>query len=135
MHQTPFQRLERMFEEFPHTEMPFGSESHTAAVDVAERDDEFVVTCDLPGFDRDNIDLRVTDHTLHVHAEHESEQEVEDEEYLHRERTRRDVSRSIPLPEDIDEEDVSATFEDGVLTVTLPRRHGESEETHEISIS
>lgn len=44
---------------------------------MAESDDEFTVTMDPPGFERDDIDLRVTDHTLHVEAKHEKERTEE----------------------------------------------------------
>jgi len=138
MQQNPFERVERMLEEigtdFPHT--PMVDEAHaTTAVDVAERDGEFVVTCDLPGFDTDDIELRVTDHTLHLHAEHTTEEEVEEENYLHRERTRADISRSIPLPQDIDEDAVTASYDDGVLTVRLPKAGEAADEAHEVPIS
>ncbi|MFB6206821.1 MAG: Hsp20/alpha crystallin family protein [Haloglomus sp.] len=138
MHENPFERIERMLEaagtDFPHTRM-LGEEHATTAVDVAEQDGEFVVTCDLPGFEKDDIDLRVTDHTLHLHAEHTTEEAVEEEDYLHRERKRTDVSRSISLPEDVDEAAVSATHEDGVLTVRLPKAREEADEAHEVPIS
>lgn len=131
--------MERMLEEASKefAEVPwFGRDGgRAAAVDVAERDGEFVVTCDLPGFDRDDIDLRVTDHTLHIEAAHEEETEEEEENYLHRERHRRDVSRTIPLPEDVDMDAGSASYEDGVLTVTLPKVAEGAEEAHRIPLS
>lgn len=102
---------------------------------MAERDGEFVVTCDLPGFDREDIDVRVTDNTLHIHVEREAEEEVEEEEYIHRERRHADISRSVPLPEDIEREDVTASYENGVLTVTLPKERAEAEAGHEVTIS
>lgn len=90
---------------------------------------------DLPGYEEEDIDIRVTDNTLHINAEHKAEHEPEPEHYLRRERARGAASRSVSLPEDIDREGVSATYENGVLTVTLPKAHAEEEETgHRIEI-
>lgn len=139
MQRTPFQRVEQLLEEmdeqFSRARVGVGGEIGTAAVDVVEWDGEFVVLADLPGFESEDIDIRLTDHTLHIEAEHKAEEEFEEEHYIHRERTRTDVSRTIPLPEDVDAESVSATYEDGVLTVTLPKATTEEESGHHIEIS
>ncbi|WP_328766961.1 Hsp20/alpha crystallin family protein [Haloarcula nitratireducens] len=90
--------------------------------DLENRDDEFVLTADLPGFEKDDIDVRVTDRTLRLEAENAEETEEEEEgEYVRRERHRASVARSISLPEAVEADDISATFNNGVLTVRLPR--------------
>lgn len=77
----------------------------------------------------------MTDHTLHLEAEHKGEAELDEDAFLHCERARTDVSRTIPLPDYIDKTGVSATYENGVLTVTLPKAHGEEEGAHEVTVS
>lgn len=89
-------------------------------VDLEDKDDEFVLTAELPGFDEDDIDVRVTDRTLRLEAEHAEETE-EEGEYVKRERHRVSVARSISLPEAVEVDDFSATFNNGVLTVHLPK--------------
>lgn len=103
------------------------------SVDVAEDDGTYTVTADLPGFDRDDIDLTVREDVLHLRARHERESEESDEQYLRRERSRRSVSRTIRLPGTVDPDEASASFNNGVLTVTLPRVEEESGERIEIS--
>ncbi|MFC6990043.1 Hsp20/alpha crystallin family protein [Haloplanus sp. GCM10025708] len=124
MHRT-LQDVEDLFEQmdrqFDQARVRLGGEIGTAAVDVAEWDGEFLVIADLPGFEREDIDVRLTDHTLHIDAEHVAEHEPEADRWLRRERARTSVSRRIELPEAIDEDSVSATYENGVLTVTLPK--------------
>lgn len=89
------------------------------AVDVAETDDQFGVAIELPGFDRDDIDVRVTDNTLHVSAECSGDASSDDVTYLRRERPRKPQKRTINLPQEVDEDETDATFENGVLAVTL----------------
>lgn len=122
-----FERMSRQFEEASRTfetDRPFdrwtaGFES--MAVDLVEHDDEFVATIDLPGYDRDDVELNVTDHTLRIEAEHEESREDEKERYLRHERRHDTTERSITLPDSVDPEGVTATMNNGVLTITLPK--------------
>ncbi len=116
----------------------------SVAVDVADHDDEYVVTADLPGYEIDDIDLRLSEGTLRIEADREASREYgtdvdagsddgdderteitttddEPSHYIRRERTRQSVSRRLRLPEPVDEEAVSASYANGVLTVTLPK--------------
>jgi HSP20 family protein len=121
----PFEEIEQMFERMNQqlgqlNEMPVPG-TQQLSVDLADRDDTFEVTADLPGYDREDIDLSVADRTLQISAEHDDSTEAGDGDYLRRERRRRSVSRSLSLPEDVAEEEASATYTNGVLTVTLPK--------------
>jgi len=116
-----FERMQSDFEEMARTwsEEP-EVVSSSVRVDLEDKDDEFVLTAELPGFEKDDIDVRVTDRTLRLEAEHAEETEEEEEgEYVKRERHRASVARSISLPERVDADEISATFNNGVLTVRL----------------
>jgi HSP20 family protein len=126
---SPFDELERLLDRMNEARERAGG---GLAVDVADEDDRFVLTADLPGFERDDIDVEVHERTLRIDATHQSEREEEGEgdgEYIQRERSKRSLSRSVTLPEDIEEGDASASFENGVLTVTLPKSHAAEEST------
>jgi len=143
----PFRDIERMFEQLsdqfedaarrwedePSLEWTGDESMRSMSIDLADTDDEFVVTADLPGFEKDEIDVTVLDTELKVSAEHEAETEEQEENYLRHERTRRAMSRSIRLPERVVEDDVTATYKNGVLTVRLPKAEP-AEEGHEIDI-
>lgn len=131
----PFDELERLFERMNQqferaagdmdTGGMFGMGS--ASVDVADRDNELVVTADLPGFDKEDIDVKLSGDTLQIEAQHEEATEEGDEaEYIRRERSHQTVSRSVTLPEQVREDDVTARYKNGVLTVTLPKVHDSS---------
>jgi HSP20 family protein len=129
----PFDEIERMFDRMSDQFEDVGSveeiEAGTISVDVAENDDEVTVTADLPGYDRDDIELAVRDGRLTIRAEREEETEEEDETYHRRERTHREVTRTLQLPADVEEGDASATYQNGVLTVTLPKAESGPEGT------
>jgi HSP20 family protein len=141
----PFEEMERLFERMsrqfdqasrmwessgPLAE--WSSDGESMELDLIERDEEFVVTVDLPGFERDGVEIEVTDHTLRIAAQREAEHEVGDEQYLRHERRHESVERSIRLPDEVDKERVDARMRNGVLTVTLPKIEGEQARRIEI---
>jgi HSP20 family protein len=101
-------------------------DSSAVKVDVSDHGEELVVVADLPGFDREEIDLTVEESRLTIAASHETTAEDEAANYVHRERARRAVRRTVSLPTEVDAEDASATYTNGVLTVTLPALTGSS---------
>ncbi len=140
---TPFDEIERLFdrmgqqfeeasrqwEDWSPQQLGGGS----ASIDVADRGEEFQVTADLPGYRPEDVDLRVVDQTLYLDAERSEETNVEEAEFVHRERGHRSVSRRVHLPEPVDVDDVTATMENGVLTLTVPKVTPE-EGGHDIDI-
>jgi HSP20 family protein len=116
-----FERMESQFE----TGVGFGRGS--VPVNVRDRDGEYEVTADLPGFDSDDIELTFTDGRLHVAGERSETELDEDERFLRQERRTTGINRTIQLPERILQEEIRASFEDGVLTVTLPKEEADEE--------
>lgn len=141
----PFEELERLFERMNRQfgdvspgstgRRPFGqlaSGGEPMAIDLVEHDEEFVVTVDLPGFERDDVDIRVTDHTLRIDAEHEETTDEDAEQYLRRERRHESTSRSVRLPDAVETGSVTARMNNGVLTITLPKVEGDTARTIDI---
>ncbi len=92
------------------------------SVDVRENDTEIVVEAELPGMEQDDVDISLRDGVLTVKGEKKSER-VEDRDDVHvAERSYGSFSRSFRLPETVDEENVAAALDNGVLRVTLPKR-------------
>jgi HSP20 family protein len=117
-----FDRLSQQFETQSFGQQGFGmAGAGRINVDLADRDDEFVVTADVPGFTKEDISVRVSENTLSIDAEREQTTEEEEETYLRSERRRESMSRSLRLPEPVEEDAVSATYSNGVLTITLPK--------------
>ena len=133
-----FERMSRQFDDATHmweSDGPLArltTDARAMAIDLVERDEEFVATVDLPGFERDDVDIRVTDHTLRIDAEREDHLDRTGERVLRHERHHESAQRSIRLPEEVDTDNVHATMNRGVLTITLPKLEIEQATTIEI---
>ena len=133
----PFDEIERFFEQmnesFGGVSMPAGL--HDIAVDVAETETAVVVTADLPGFDADDIDITLSGRELTIDADRESAAEERDARYVRRERSHSRLSRTVSLPDEVEEESARASYRNGVLTVTLQRERAEGDDdSHRIDI-
>ncbi len=105
------------------------------SIDLADEGDEFVVTADVPGYESDDLELRLTGETLAISGNREHTQEVggEEENYIRRERKTQSFSRQVRLPEPVDADGIRASVNNGVLTVRLPKIEP-SEESRSIEI-
>jgi len=90
-------------------------------IDMYQTANEVVVKATLPGFKPDEVDISVTGDTLNIKAEHKEEQEIKDEDYFYRERRYGSFMRSVPIPVQVKSDKAEAVFENGVLTLTLPK--------------
>lgn len=95
----------------------------TPAVDLCETADAFILTAELPGLDRDAIDVQAEENRVAIRGERRTGHAA-CEQYHRVERGQGRFARAFILPEPIDVESVAAEFNDGVLTVTLPKAHG-----------
>lgn len=91
------------------------------SVDMYETDEDVVVKTAIPGIDSEDLDISITGDTLTIKGETKSEEEVEEEDYICRERHYGAFSRSLSIPVPVVPEDAEAEMKDGVLTLTLPK--------------
>lgn len=92
------------------------------AIDVAEDDDRYVVTVELPGTKKDDVTVEVHENVLTIRGEKRNEREEEKEQRRYVERTYGSFSRSFTLPSNAAGDRVHAAFKNGVLTVEVPKR-------------
>lgn len=92
-----------------------------APVDLAEWEGEYVVQLDLPGFTADDVDLSITGTTLRITTDRRESPDPPIEAFHHRERDDRPIERTLDLPMPVEEDAVTTSFDDGVLTVFLPK--------------
>jgi len=91
------------------------------AIEVFEKEDKFVVKAELPGMKEEDIDVSIVGDTLTIKGERKAESEVKEEDYYCCERSYGSFSRSIAVPSNVDAKKIDASFEDGVLDVSLPK--------------
>lgn len=119
--------VNRLFDSF--LREPFGSLSDsisswgrwTPTLDVSESDTAVVVRAELPGVDPKDLDITVTGDRLTIAGEKKETVEKKDRDVFHRESRYGSFSRTVPLPATVDQQDVSAEYTNGVLTVTLKK--------------
>ncbi len=104
-------------------EVGFGGEGGIK-LDMYDEDAALVVKADLPGVAREDLNIRIVEGNLLISGERRHGEKVERKEYLRVERSVGTFSRSIPLPEGVNVEEITATLKDGVLEVHIP--HGEA---------
>jgi HSP20 family protein len=105
------------------------------AVDICENENNLVLKAELPGVDPKDVEVRVEDNTLYLKGERKFEKDTKEENYHRIERSYGSFARSFALPNSIDAEKVAAEYQDGLLTLTLPKREETKPKTIKINIS
>jgi HSP20 family protein len=116
-------RTDRLFDDFfrgPHL-VPWESAEFIFPLDLYETEESVVVKAPLPGVRPEDVDISITDDILTIKGETKSEEEVKREDYHRRELRYGSFCRSVPLPTGVEHDKTEATFEQGILTVTLPK--------------
>ena len=100
---------------------PMISENWVPPVDIKEDDTSFVLSADIPGIKKSDIDLLIENNILKISGIRDYNNANDNSEYHYRERTHGSFHRSFKLPISVVEENISATFRNGILTVALPK--------------
>jgi HSP20 family protein len=156
------ERMGREFEELGGTlegtgpEVPRFPGARDVDVDVVEDDEAITVVADLPGFDADDVDVELRDDALVISGSreesaefaaadadgaddndegHGDEGDADAVRYHRRERRRQSVSRRVPIPGTVEADAATASFDAGVLTVTLPKRSPDDGRGHTIDVN
>ncbi|MGF1669646.1 MAG: Hsp20/alpha crystallin family protein [Balneolaceae bacterium] len=96
-------------------------DSWSPNTDLTEDDDKFIVKMDIPGMNKDNIEVNYQDNRLIITGERKEEEEEEKKDFIRKERYHGSFYRSFTLPKAIKEDQIKAKFKEGVLTVNLPK--------------
>lgn len=102
--------------------------------EVTENKDLLTVTAELPGLSQENIDITLVDGVLTISGEKKSEEVKEDQIYHITERRYGSFSRSLKLPYNPEQSEVTASFKDGILTLKIPRPVTAKPNVHKITI-
>ncbi len=113
---------------------PAGTEDWNISLDVVQRPDELVVKASIPGVKPETIDLAIEDNILTLQADRKPDFEDEKSVYLVQERPTGSFYRALRLPETVDGNKVQSTYENGVLTIVLPKAEEKKKKQIKIQI-
>ncbi|RTZ98783.1 MAG: Hsp20/alpha crystallin family protein [Deltaproteobacteria bacterium] len=103
-------------------------------LDLGASDKEYTITIEIPGVDDKDVKLEIVNDTLTISGEKKQEKEEKKKDYYRMERTYGTFRRVLSLPDDVDQDGVKATFNKGVLTVTMPRKALPNQDVKQIEV-
>ena len=113
--------LEKSFSSFPSINIPHLPTMSEGNCDVVDEGNHLKIKMNVPGVQKKDIKLSVTDNSIEISAEHKEESEEKKKNYLKKERSNVSYYRTLPLPEDVVSGKTKAKLSDGVLEITLPK--------------
>lgn len=116
MGRLPFPQLlpgERAIEKYEEHRSPF--------IDVVETDKEVIATAEMPGLEKEDIKINLTEDRLEISAETKHEEEKKEKGYIYKERRGGSYYRSVRLPSEIDPNNAKASYNNGVLEIKIPK--------------
>ena len=112
-----------LFDNFFEDDFFRGRENHLMKTDIREKKDKYLIDVDLPGFEKENINLELKNGYLQISAKIEKEDKNDDEEkFVRKERFFGECSRSFYVGDEIEEEDIQAEFKNGTLRIEIPKK-------------
>jgi HSP20 family protein len=111
--------------------LPF-RETFVPSIDLEDRGKDFRLSVDLPGFNKEDVEIEVSDDSVVICAQKDRAEEKEEKNYVRRERTAQTFYRKLQLPENVRSEGAKANLTNGLLEITLPKK--EPKKTKKLSI-
>ena len=109
-----------MMDEFFNNSLPQKEVKRGFRLDVLENEKNYVVESELPGIERENINIDFENNLLKISVEQSSEETVEEKNYIHRERKMYSMERVVKF-KNVNQENIEAKLENGILKVVLPK--------------
>ena len=135
---TMFDEMDNMINSVFNRDWNLASDSSTnwnMAVDVKETDNSFLITADVPGLTKSDINIEIADDVLSISGERIEENSDNSDYYHYRERTRGTFFRSFHLPEFVDEKKIAAKFNNGILSIDIPKSEVIKTKARKIKVS
>lgn len=130
----PFSDLEKFFEEFPALRKQ-DMAGFVPAINVYTTEKNVVAEASLAGVDPEDIDVSVENDVLNIKGESEKESEVEEKDYFRKEVRSGSFYRSVTLPAHVQGEKAKASFENGILKVTVPKAPEAKKKTVKVKVN
>jgi len=105
------------------------------SVDIAENETSFSLTADIPGMSKKDVSIEILDGVLTIKGERNDVKQNEDDYFVVKERNSGSFCRSFKLPENVEDENIKASFKNGVLSMSLPKEEVVEPEARTIKIN
>lgn len=118
------EEMNNIFDNFfglPRRRVDFGRYGWTPRVNVEENDERYEVTAEVPGMEKEDINIDIRDHTLTLKGEKKLEEEKKDKDFRLLERCYGEFTRTFKLPEDVDTAKIEAAYKNGILMIDIPK--------------
>ncbi|MCX7837704.1 MAG: Hsp20/alpha crystallin family protein [candidate division WOR-3 bacterium] len=128
--------IKRTFEEFfgRRRRMPAMAEEFVPLIDMYEKGNDNIVEAEIPGLEKEDLSVSVSENSVTIKGEIKKEKEVKEKDYYLCERSYGSFSRTIELPTEVDSEKAKASYKNGILKITLPKKQPEKKLETEIKI-
>lgn len=128
--------FDSLFEDFFNDTMfpAFYSNSRQMKVDIMEKENEYVVEAELPGINKDEVNIELNDNHLTISVQKNEQVDEEKDNYIRKERKQCGVSRSFYV-ENVDNDKVDAKYNNGILTINLPKKDPGTPKSRKIQIN
>jgi HSP20 family protein len=130
-------RFEQMFREFGFGSPLFSNMANgmlKPTLDLSASENEYTVNVEIPGVDEKDLKIELEKNTMIIRGEKRQEKEEEEKSYYRQERFYGSFQRILSLPEDADQDGIKATFKQGVLKITMPRKALPKSDVRQIAI-
>ena len=124
--------MNRMFSDFFEESSEKGVATITPAIDLIDGKDKVTVNVEVPGMNRDDVDISLKEDLLTIRGEKKEEKEEKEENRYYVERTYGSFLRTVTLPSRVKADEVKATYKDGVLKIELPK--AEEDKVREVKV-
>lgn len=126
--------INRIFKELvPEEKLESQMTAWAPRVDIYEKDNNLVIEAEIPGARKEDIEVKVKDNSVVIRGEVKREEEKKEENYYRSERFYGRFERVLPLPTDVKVEEAKASFENGILKLSIPKTTQEKEIKVEIA--
>ncbi len=105
------------------------------AIEMFDRDNDIVIRAELPGVNKEDVDISITNDALAIKGEYKKSEEIKEDNYYLREKSYGSFSRTIALPPEVDADKVSATMKNGVLEIVFAKKEEAKTKERKITVS
>lgn len=131
----PFDEFDRIFRDLNPMVSARGSQvGFDMAVDVYENENDLIAEMNVPGLKAEDVDVEVEDNYLRISGRREETQEKKEKNHYSKEIRRGSFERAVQLPDMVDQENVTAEYDNGVLRVVMPKREKTAEKKVKVQV-